>query len=225
MRESLCNQGKSTAKACRHCTAVSAHACGRVRSCHVAVSVGYPSPFQSSPIDPRHRVGRSQAPIRFGPKRPARPRQLVFLITFDTSFRTSHCTGHPLVPTSVCACRFSMLNLHVRLHVIHNMRPLLIHHLSLGMRAMCHHRHLPWMTDLGSIVLVRTTRVRSVGSRSMLLLMRRLVVHRDAHVSLIVGRMRRRMRRRRTVPGHGHGLGGDESWVLQWVGHGSCVAL
>lgn len=81
-----------------------------------------------------------------------------------------------------------MLHLHVRLHMIHDVLPLLIHHLRLRMRSVCHHGHLAAMSDLRSVVLVWTAWIRSVCRWCVLLWlrMRRLMVHRNAHVSLVI---------------------------------------
>ena len=52
-----------------------------------------------------------------------------------------------------------------------------------------------------------------------------LVMHRNADVSLVLRGVRRRMRGRRTVSGHWHGLRGDHGRVLKRVGHGSRIAF
>jgi hypothetical protein len=125
-----------------------------------------------------------------------------------------------------------MLHLHVRLHVIHNVLSLLVHHLCLTMLSVGHHGHLAWVTDLRSIALVRTAWVRGVGGRSMLLrlLMRSLsghslVVHGSAHMSLVVGWMRRGMRSWCTISRHGHWLRCNQTWGFQWIRHSSRIAL
>lgn len=85
-----------------------------------------------------------------------------------------------------------MLNLHVRLHVVlvHDVLPLLAHHLRLRVLRM-HHWYIVGMGHLWSVPLLLSDWIGSVRSRSMLLLMlrrtlawRRLVVHRQTHVSL-----------------------------------------
>lgn len=100
-----------------------------------------------------------------------------------------------------------VLNLHVGLiWLVHDVLPLLVHHLSLAMLCV-HHGHLATVVALRWVALLRTDRIRAVRRRSVVLLMLgwalalyRLVVHGYAHVSLVLGSVRRRMRRRRTVP-------------------------
>jgi hypothetical protein len=66
-----------------------------------------------------------------------------------------------------------------------------------------------------------------VGMRMGMLRLRwsLLMVHGDAHVSLVLGWMGRRVRCRCAVAGHLHGLRSHERRVLERVGHGSRVAL
>lgn len=123
----------------------------------------------------------------------------------------------------------SMLHLHIRLH-IHHVLSRLAHHLRLRLgvrvRSVRHHRHLSRMTDLRCVALVSVYGVRC-GSLLLCvgMLWRRLMVHRDAHVSLIVRRMRRRVRCWCPVACHLHGLGSDKRGIIQRIRHGSRIAL
>ena len=100
-----------------------------------------------------------------------------------------------------------MLNLHVWLvRLVHDVLSLLVHHLSLTVLCV-HHGHLAAVVALGWVALLRTDRIRAIRRRSVVLLMLRwpltlyrLVVHGHAHVTLVLGSVRRGMRSRRTVP-------------------------
>lgn len=127
----------------------------------------------------------------------------------------------------------SMLNLHVGLHV-HDVLTRLTHHLRLRLwmrvRSMRHHWHLARMADLRYVALlsVRGVRCGSVLLRVWVRMLRLrwcLMAHWDAHVSLILRWVRRRVRSRCAVASHLHRLRGDERLVLERIRHCSRAAL
>jgi hypothetical protein len=119
----------------------------------------------------------------------------------------------------------SMLNLHVGLHV-HHVLPRLSHHLRLRLRVrvrrVSHHRHLARVTDLRCVALMSICGVRCGSLLLRVGMLRRcLVVHGDAHVSLVLGCMRRRMRSWCSVACHLHRLGSDKRCVVERIRHSS----
>ena len=93
-----------------------------------------------------------------------------------------------------------MLDLHVGLiRLVHDVLALLVHHLRLAVLGV-HHGHLASVADLWGVARLRTDSIRAIRRRSVVLLMwgrslalDGLVVHRDAHVSLVFRSMRRGM--------------------------------
>ena len=87
----------------------------------------------------------------------------------------------------------SMLNLHVGLvRLVDDVLTLFVHHLRLTVLSV-HHGHLAAVADLRRVALLRTNWVGAIRRRRVMLLVLRwtlaldgLVMHRNAHVSLIL---------------------------------------